>query len=220
LVALASDGSRIVHQARRISPREGQGGAVNNCYVLTGAPGSGKTAILRELVALGFAAVAEPARQVLAQQRAIDGTGVPERDPRRFCELMLSRALLEFRRMAGAGVPVFFDRGIPDLIGYARLLGVDASAAEAAALAHRYNDLVFMTPSWPAIYVLDEERRMPFEVARSFGESFRAIYADLGYRVVDLPPASPRARAEFVVSAVVDQPAAREGESSARPGAG
>ena len=42
--------------------------------VITGPPGSGKTPIVRELVASGFTGVAEPARKVIAAQRAIGET--------------------------------------------------------------------------------------------------------------------------------------------------
>jgi predicted ATPase len=178
---------------------------VNNCYVLTGAPGSGKTAILRELADRGFTAIAEPAREVLAQQRAANGKGVPEKNPRLFCSLMVSMAVAQFRRMSGGAAPVFFDRGIPDIIAYARLFGVDASAEEFAARTHRYNELVFITPSWSFIYTLDEERTMTFEAARVFGDQCRAVYSDLGYEVVDVPLGSPRERAEFVVNAVLEQ---------------
>jgi predicted ATPase len=50
--------------------------SVRNRFVVTGAPGSGKTPILRELVRLGFLGVNEPAREILAEQRAIGGDGI------------------------------------------------------------------------------------------------------------------------------------------------
>ena len=50
-------------------------------WILSGAPGSGKTAILDELRGT-IRCVDETARRVLSQQRASDGLGTPERDPR------------------------------------------------------------------------------------------------------------------------------------------
>ena len=50
-----------------------------------------------------------------------------------------------------------------------------------------------MTPSWPSIYVVDEERTMTLEAARAFGEQCRGVYSDLGYKVVEVPLGSPRA---------------------------
>ncbi len=176
--------------------------STKNLFVITGAPGSGKTPIVRELMALGFKGVDEPAREVLAQQRAIGGGGVYDRDRRLFCDLMLSRAIADFDRMGGAQTPVFFDRGIPDQIGYAELFGLDTSMAESAAAGHRYNDVVFALPSWPEIYVTDSERTMTFESAQAFGERVRNVYEDLGYTVVVVPRDTIGARARFIVETV------------------
>jgi predicted ATPase len=173
--------------------------STKNLLVITGPPGSGKTPVLHELVASGFAGVAEPAREVIAEQRAIGGDGVYDKNRRLFLNLMLSRAVADFRRMSGAPGPVFFDRGIPDLIGYAELVGLDASDAATAAAVHRYNDLVFMLPSWPEIYVTDTERRMTFEAAEAFGECVRSIYVQLGYSVVDVPRDTIVARVRFIL---------------------
>jgi predicted ATPase len=178
--------------------------AVNKRFVITGAPGGGKTPVLKELVAMGFDGVHEPAREVLAEQRAAGGTGVPEKDPKRFCDLMLARAVDDFDRSEGAERPVFFDRGIPDHAGYFRLFGLDASAAEEAASLRRYNDLVFVMPSWREIYTTDEERKMTFEMAHRFGDMIRDVYAGLGYTLVDVPRDTPQARARFIAAKVAD----------------
>src|SRR5262245_42280724 len=85
-------------------------------FILTGAFGSGKTTLLEHLRRLGFSGVDEPARPILAEQRRLNGDGLPEREPRRFVELMLFRAVHDYRRMSAATTPVFFDRGIPDML--------------------------------------------------------------------------------------------------------
>ena len=167
--------------------------------VITGPPGSGKTSVVSELVASGFTGVDEPAREVIAEQRAIGGDGLYDRNPRLFVELMLSRAVADFRRMSRAPGPVFFDRGIPDLIGYAELFRLDASDAAHAAAVHRYNDRVFVMPSWSEIYVTDTERTMTFEAAEAFGRRVRSIYVELGYAVMDVPCDTVVARARFIL---------------------
>lgn len=169
-----------------------------NLFVITGPPGGGKTQTLHELLKLGFSAVDEPARRILAEQRAIGGDGVYDKNPRLFCELMLARTISDFRRMSGADAPVFFDRGIPDMVVYAQLFGLETSEAQNAAGRHRYEPVVFVLPSWRDIYVTDDERKMTFEAAQSFGERVRSVYIDLGYTIVDVPQDSPASRARFI----------------------
>jgi predicted ATPase len=187
-------------------------------FVLTGAPGSGKTTVLNALAELGLPVVDEPARQVLAEQRSIDGAGVPERDPRLFVELLLSRALYQHRRHSGQQGPLLFDRGLPDVIGYARLFGVPDGPATAAAERYRYNRQVFLAPALPEIYCRDDERTLSFEAARAFGERIRQAYEALGYEIVVLPQTTPELRARFILEQVAQRPAARTGgQQKGRP---
>ena len=173
--------------------------ARDRLIVITGPPGSGKTPIVRELMALGFTGVPEPARDVIAEQRANGVDKIYDDDPRSFLDLMLSRAVEDHRRARADGSPVFFDRAIPDQIGYAELFGLDASDAVTAARAHRYDETVFVLPSWPDIYVTDGDRRMTFEDAKAFGDRVREIYIDLGYTLVDVPRDTVAARVRFVL---------------------
>src|SRR5262245_16259296 len=147
---------------------------------------------------LGFLGVNEPAREILAEQRATGGSGVYDKDPRLFCHLMLERAIADYERLADAGEPAFFDRGIPDMVGYAEIFGLDPSAALAASRRYRYDDVVFALPAWPEIYVTDGERKMTFESARAFGDRVREVYLDLGYRIVEVPYDSVAARARLI----------------------
>ncbi len=173
-------------------------------YVLTGAPGTGKSAVLERLRLQGYDGVDEPARQILAEQRSFAGHGVPDSDPALFVELMLSRAVFERRKPRSADHPVFFDRGIPDLIAYALLYGLDDRPARSAAHKYRYNPTVFFAPPWKDIYSTDEERRMTYGQAADFGERMRDAYLGLGYTLVELPREDPAERARFIEDTVAD----------------
>jgi predicted ATPase len=110
---------------------------VGHRFVITGAPGSGKTPLIQALMREGFLGVEEPARAILAEQRATGGTGVYDKDPRLFCDLMLQRAIADYERLTDACESAFFDRGIPDMVGYAEIFGLDPAAAQAASRRYR-----------------------------------------------------------------------------------
>lgn len=121
---------------------------VNDRYfLLTGAFGSGKSTLLEHLQLRGIRGIVEPARPILAEQRSIQGNGLPEEDPRLFVELMLSRMLDACRQNATSLEPILFDRGIPDILGYAALFGFGVPHGENAARIYRYNTQVFMAPA-------------------------------------------------------------------------
>ncbi len=171
-------------------------------YVITGAPGTGKSAVLEQLRRRGFDGIDEPARQILAEQRSFGGNGVPESDPALFVELMLSRAVFERRKPRPADRPVFFDRGLPDLIAYALLYGLDDAPTRNAAHKYRYNPTVFFAPPWQDIYGQDEERRMTYGQACDFGERMRDAYHAMGYVLQELRRETSEDRARFILDTI------------------
>jgi len=121
-------------------------------YVLTGAPGSGKTAIL-DNVGPDIRRVAEPAREILEEQRSVGGAGTPDRDPSLFVDLLLQRSIdihEAAKRWEGS---VLFDRGVPDCIAYATLVGTDPTPSVLASEVYRYHTEVLVLEPWEEIYV-------------------------------------------------------------------
>ena len=174
----------------------------NNYFILTGAMGAGKSTLLQELMALKQSCIEEPARPIIAEQRSIDGDGIYDRDTKLFIELMLSRAIFQFKQMQNYRGPIIFDRGIPDMMGYANSAGLELAHVLKASNTYRYGDLVFYAPGWKEIYTTDDERKMSYEAARQFGEDVKKVYLNLGYEVIDLPFDTPKNRARFVIDAV------------------
>ena len=163
--------------------------------ILTGAPGTGKTAILDST---GLAYVHEPAREVLAEERAVGGRGVPETDPALFVALLLQRSIERYQEAQRAEAPVLFDRGVPDCVAYARLLGVDAGPSLEASRQYGYERAVLVARPWPEIYTTDDERKMTFEATLDFQRLIEEAYAQAGYELVEIPRAPILDRVAFV----------------------
>jgi predicted ATPase len=172
-------------------------------FVITGGPGAGKTSLIAELGRRGHISVEEAGRAIIRQQRAIGGTALHTANRVLFRELMLSHMIDRYEQAADGDDPVFFDRGIPGLIGYCRLIGVPVpDHIRRAADVYRYNAAVFVTPPWPEIYAQDHERHQDFaEAARTY-EVMVEGYREAGYTLVELPKASVTERADFVLEQI------------------
>ncbi|WP_175971300.1 AAA family ATPase [Burkholderia sp. BCC0322] len=177
--------------------------AVHRFFVVTGGPGSGKSTLLDALEHAGFSRSQEAGRGVIRDQMAIDGQALPWRDPAAFAELMLSWEMRSYdlaRRVRG---PVFFDRGVPDVVGYLRLTGLPVPAhAQAAARRFRYHPRVFIAPPWPDVYAQDTERRQDFAEAVRTYDAMVECYTSYDYRLIELPRDSVQARVRFVMDAL------------------
>jgi predicted ATPase len=171
----------------------------NNYYILTGAMGSGKSTVINELKDKTFTCIKEPAREILAEQRLIDGLGVPDKDPNLFCQLLLSRSIYQYKEMAANNDKIIFDRGIPDCVAYAKYFDLNKAPFISAANTYRYNPSVFFLPAWQEIYVNDEERKMNFDESRDFGEKLKNFYLSLNYQIIEVPKLNPADRVNFIM---------------------
>lgn len=171
----------------------------DNFIILTGAMGAGKSTVLNRLKGLGYACMDEPARIVLAEQRAKRGNGLPETDADLFTQLMLDKMKREYLARMKDTSPVLFDRAFADLIGYANLFNTDDTPYKNASMQYRFNRYVFMFNGWKEIYTTDDERKMSYVQADKFGKSLRKIYNNCGYFICDVPFTDVNARAEFII---------------------
>ncbi|HWR17564.1 MAG TPA: AAA family ATPase [Terriglobales bacterium] len=172
----------------------------SNLVVITGGPGSGKTRVLEALRDRGYICSDEVARRIIQQQVLQGGDALPWANRERYTQLMLDGSILAFQKHADSNEITFFDRGIPDTLCYARLIGFpNDEMVRSACRNYRYRHQVFFAPPWQEIYTTDAERKQDFEVAVRTAELMVKVYRECGYEIVDLPMAIPEVRAEFIV---------------------
>lgn len=160
-------------------------------YVLTGAPGAGKTAIVRQLEVDGYRVVAEAATDVIALEQAL---GQPEPwTSRGFIDKIVE---LQRRRQSAAAATdrdiVFFDRSPVCTLALSRYLGCPDSARLAAEVdrvlqAGVYASRVFLVQGLGFV-TPTAARRISLADSLVFEEVHRRAYTELGFRLVDVPP--------------------------------
>jgi predicted ATPase len=113
---------------------------------------------------------------------------------------MLERSIASYLANTPSPRPMFADRGIPDTLGYARLIGFSGERRILdACLQYRYAPLVFLAPPWQEIYATDSQRKQDFaEAERTFTQIVQ-VYRECGYSLSELPRLTPAARAEFIL---------------------
>ncbi|KKB77296.1 ATPase [Devosia limi DSM 17137] len=174
-------------------------------FIVTGGPGSGKTTLLAAAAASGLSVGQEAGRAIIQSQLAIGGPALPWADQALYSELMLDRDIQTHAAASASGAVTLCDRGVPDIIGYRRLCSLPTAAHVAkAAELYRYNAAVFFAPPWREIYVNDAERKQDWDEAVRTFETLRDVYAELGYRIVELPKAPLAERLGFVMDVIAN----------------
>jgi predicted ATPase len=173
-------------------------------FVLTGAPGAGKTVLLRQLERHGFGVVEEAATDVIALEQA-RGNAEPWKQPAFIDEILA----LQIRRRTRLADPVqFHDRSafctaaLADWLGYpmpealSRELDLLKREAFYQKQVFFVQSLGFMTPS--------AARRISLDDARRFEAVHERVYRLHGFEPIPISPGKLLDRVA-VIQGVVDE---------------
>jgi predicted ATPase len=171
-------------------------------FIMTGAPGCGKTSILSALSDRGYTVVPEAATDVIADQQA-RGVDEPWTRPQ-FVDLVveLQRARqLEADRRAGADVQVH-DRSPLCTLALARYLDRPVTPHLAGEIRRLTEQQIFQRPVFfvrPIGFIEPTPaRRISYAESLVFEQLHEAAYREHGFELIDVPPAPVRERAALV----------------------
>jgi len=162
---------------------------MKNIFVITGCAGAGKTTLIDALRKKGFCCAEEASREVIREG------GLPGSVD--FALLVMKKRIEQYN--SAKDKVCFFDRGIPDILGYLTVFDNPVpKELSLAAKKYKYNKKVFFTEPWEDIFKNDSERMESFKIAEKVSVEIKKAYVGLGYEVVSLPKCSVAKRVEFI----------------------
>ena len=189
-------------------------------FILTGAPGAGKTALLRLIEREGFGVVEEAATDVIALRFAL-GQPAPWQEPGFVEAIVALQRQRELGRIVAPGEVVFFDRSPVCTLASSRYSGLEPAAEVTAEVERVLRLRVFE----PAVFFVENlgsiektaARRISFADSLRFERVHRETYRELGFELSPVPAGGVRERADQVLAAVRDLTVRR---TPPRPGSG
>jgi predicted ATPase len=170
-------------------------------FILTGAPGSGKTCVIRRLELEGFGVVEEAATDVIAFEQSLGNA-----EPWKSASFLHAVAgLQKIRQLRAAYHPddiQFHDRSVVCTAALARYLGHPVTAILNQELERIRKDAVFET----RVFFLEnlgfitptEARRISFEETLRFERIHEATYREFGFEIVPIRPATVLERVAMI----------------------
>jgi predicted ATPase len=170
-------------------------------YVLTGAPGSGKTVILRQLEVDGFSVVEEAATAIIALKQAqnLDESQDWDSFIDEITDLQRIRLL---QSSHGPGEVQFHDRSIFCTAALSDYLGRPRSVVLSRELEHVVTKRFYQ----PEVFFIrglgfiapTAARRISFEEAIRFERIHEKVYREFGFQLVFVEPAAPLDRVNWI----------------------
>lgn len=157
-------------------------------YIVTGAPGAGKTTVLRALAADGYPVVEEAATDVIAVEQA-RGFAKPWTDPTFIDKIVTLQRDREAR--SSDSDTVFFDRSPVCTLALSRYLSFAASPLltteiERIARDGLYSSTVFFIRQQGFLRAT-AARQISFDDSLDFERVHQHTYEQLGFRLIDVP---------------------------------
>jgi len=171
--------------------------SINNWYVITGAPSSGKTTTLETLKKKGYKVFYEWARIYIDEEMKKGRTLKEIRKD----ELEFQRKILElkvnFEKKLSKKDFVFMERGIPDSTAYIQMCGIKNDKGLTRSLKNCSYKKVFLMELLK--YKLDYARTESQEEAQILDDLLEKSYTDLGTKVIRVPKMSVAKRVKFIL---------------------
>lgn len=174
-------------------------------YILTGAPGSGKTALLRLLETEGHPVVEEAATDVIALEQAL-GNAEPWTESAFIGKVLELQQQRQRAARVTADSTTFFDRSPLCTLALCRYLGFEpprhlAAEIDRVTSENTYSTTVFLIRNQGFVQPT-AARRITLEQSLAFEKLHEDTYRHHGFHLTDIPPAPLPTRATQIWQAI------------------
>ena len=167
-----------------------------NWHIITGAPCSGKTTVIKEIERRGIRVIHEVARAYIDRQL---GKGLRlnqiKADLLQF-ERRILHAKIRIEDSLTATEPVFFDRGVPDSIAYYNLEGLDPAEPLKHSLRTGYSRIYFFERF---DFLKDGVRSEDAVIAARLNDLLLEAYERIGYDIIMVPVMPVKDRTDLIL---------------------
>ena len=171
-------------------------------YIITGAPGAGKTEIIEELTWRGYIGFEEIPRRLLREKTA-EKLGIsPFKDLIKFAHIVFEEMYRQYLKTVNENDNIcFLDRGIPDVFAYLKNSNIPIPDEYYTKLNKcDFEKDVFICPPWPEIYTSDSIRPYPYKDTLKLHSQIVSVSKKLGFNLIEIPKLPVKQRADFVLS--------------------
>jgi predicted ATPase len=169
-------------------------------YIITGAPGTGKTSIINELKNRNYKVFEEVPRRLM-MEKIPEKLGInPFSNLKDFAKLVFDEMYKQYIISEEDSNIYFFDRGLPDVFAY--LLEANIKIPNDYYTYYNkcnYNKIAFICPPWQSIYVSDNIRPYNFSKIIDLGNQITKTYETFGFKIVNMPMTSIKKRTDIIL---------------------
>lgn len=175
--------------------------------VVTGAPGTGKTSVIKSLEDSGYYCFHEIIRTMtLEAKKNQDPNSILSNpidfvdDSQSFNHALIHGRLQQFKDAKEVNKKlVFYDRGTPDVLAYMDYFRQSYKDDFKKICSNNLYDQIFILPPWEEIYVQDNERLESYSQAIDLHIHLGKTYRSLGYEIIEVPFGSVPERLDFIL---------------------
>jgi predicted ATPase len=178
-------------------------------FILTGTPGSGKTAILRQLELDGYSIVEEAATDVIALEQA-KGIAEPWLNPALLNQISVLQCQRQLQTLCLPNQAQFHDRSVICTAALAEYLGYDLSPFLSQEIARVQSENIFDR----RVFFLRNlgfiqptaARRISFEEALRFEQIHEETYRRYGFDLIFIEPGNLADRVGAILQKIAPRP--------------